>query len=250
MGASERPLTQAEQMFSLLYMRSVTGMPVDDRTARARIRDAAITRFAADGVAATSIRAIAAEAGVSPALVIHHFGSKDELRHACDVHVAGIIRAGKREAMGAGPGFDPLAAMRSARQDVPLTKYLARTVIDGTPHVAALIDEIVSDAVTYMADGVTAGTLRSTAYPYERTAILTIWSLGALVLHEHLHRLLGVDLTRDPAEIADTAEGVAYIGAVLEMFSDGLMSEEVAARLRAGFVDGDTPTADQKEAGS
>ena len=53
-----------------------------DKTARARIRDAAIRRFARDGVAATSLKAIAADAGVSPPLVVHHFGSKAGLREA------------------------------------------------------------------------------------------------------------------------------------------------------------------------
>ena len=41
-----------------------------DRTARARIRDAAITRFAQDGIAATSLRSIAEDVGVSPPLRI------------------------------------------------------------------------------------------------------------------------------------------------------------------------------------
>lgn len=219
----------------------------DDRTARARIRDVAITRFAAAGVAATSIRAIAAEAGVSPGLVIHHFGSKEALRRACDEHVASIIRSNKREAMTAGASFDPLAALRKARHDIPLTRYLARTLIDGAPQVASLIDELVSDAADYMAEGVEAGTLRPSAYPYQRAAVLTVWSLGALVLHEHVERLLGVDLTRDPSELADTAKGAAYLRPVLELFSDGLMSDGAAATLRSALMDRDPPAADAKE---
>ncbi|HJE59178.1 MAG TPA: TetR/AcrR family transcriptional regulator, partial [Nocardiopsis listeri] len=51
----------------------------DDLTARARIRDAALTRFGQEGFG-VSVRAIAEEAGVSPGLVIHHFGSKEKLR--------------------------------------------------------------------------------------------------------------------------------------------------------------------------
>ena len=35
--------------------------------------------FAATGFAGTSVRAIAAEAGVDPALVHHYFGTKDDL---------------------------------------------------------------------------------------------------------------------------------------------------------------------------
>lgn len=237
-------------MFSMVIMRSIDEPDgvADDRTARARIRDAAITRFAADGVAATSVRAIAAEAGVSPGLVIHHFGSKDALRHACDEHVAAVIRSGKREAMTTGPGLDFLAALRNAKQDIPWTRYLARTLADGSPQVAALIDEMVADAAGYMADGVEAGSLRPTAYPYERAAVVVLWTLGVQVLHEHLERLLGVDLTRDPSELADTAEAAAYFGPVLEIFANGLFSEEAAAEMRKALVDEDASTgADRKE---
>ena len=84
----------------------------DDRTTAARIRDAAIECFAAEGVAGTSIRTIAAASGVSPGLVIHHFGSKDELRTACDDYVAALIRELKSEAIAAGAGIDPVAALR------------------------------------------------------------------------------------------------------------------------------------------
>lgn len=43
------------------------------------IRDAAETLFARRGYAATSVRDIAGAAGVDPALVIRHFGSKEKL---------------------------------------------------------------------------------------------------------------------------------------------------------------------------
>jgi AcrR family transcriptional regulator len=212
----------------MLNMRTAPSEPTSpdpDRTARARIRDAAITRFAADGVAATSIRAIAAAAGVSPALVIHHFGSKDGLRAACDEHVAATIRDEKSRAMAAGPGLDPLAALRARRSDPPLLAYLARTLVDGSPLVDALVDTFVDDADAYMAEGVRTGMLRPSAHHRDRAAVLTVWSLGALVLHEHLRRVLGVDLTGPP-------EGMMrYFLPAAEMFTQGLLTEEAAAAL-------------------
>ena len=68
----------------MLFMRSASR---EDLTTRARIRDAAVDLFARDGFAHVTVRRIATEAGVSPALVIHHFGSKEGLRAACDAHV-------------------------------------------------------------------------------------------------------------------------------------------------------------------
>lgn len=68
-----------------------------DLTGRARLREAALRLFAERGFAATTTRAIAAEAGLSPALVIHHFGSKAGLRAAVDDEVLERIGAALRE---------------------------------------------------------------------------------------------------------------------------------------------------------
>jgi len=46
---------------------------------RAAILDAARALFATGGMSGTSVRAVAARAGVDPALVHHYFGTKDEL---------------------------------------------------------------------------------------------------------------------------------------------------------------------------
>jgi AcrR family transcriptional regulator len=209
--------------------------PCDDRTTKARIRDAAVERFAREGVAAASLRAIAADAGVSAALVIHHFGSKDGLRTACDHHVATVIRQRKREAASMDAGFDPLTAIREASTGPPLTLYLARTLADGSPHVDALLDELVADAVAYQAEMEEAGVLRPTKYPHGRAAVLTLWSLGAVVLHEHLKRLVGVDLAARPADPAGLA---AYVGPVLEILGQGVLTEKTARRYEEAFLDG------------
>lgn len=217
---------------------------IDDRTTVARIRDVAIACFADAGVAATSVRTIAEAAGVSPALVIHHFGSKADLRVACDEHVAETIRTSKQEAMASGPDLDPLAAVRRASGMAPLMRYLARTLVDGTPQVAELFDEMVADAEHYMADGVAGGMLRPSAHPRGRAAVLVTWTLGALVLHEHVERVLGVDLTGDPNDALTTPE---YIGPVLEMYTDGVLTEEAGARLSQALVDPDPTTAPGEE---
>src|SRR6201999_3463587 len=49
------------------------------RRTEARILDAAAGAFAADGYKRTTIRAVASAAGVDAGLVMHYFGSKQEL---------------------------------------------------------------------------------------------------------------------------------------------------------------------------
>lgn len=51
----------------------------DDNDLRARLLDAAIVRFVRTGIAATSLRAIAVEAGVTPAMLHYYFGDKARL---------------------------------------------------------------------------------------------------------------------------------------------------------------------------
>lgn len=201
----------------------------DDRTARARIRDAAIERFAANGVDGTSVRDIAATAGVSPALVIHHFGSKDNLRVACDEHVASLIRERKTQAAAQGPSLDVMAALRTAHDGPPLLPYLARTLMDGSPHVAELVDELVADAETYLELGEQAGMLRPSDDRRGRAIVLTIWSLGALALRDHLSRLLGVDIT------GDTSQQVVYAAPAMDILGQGVFSPEAYEQIVAGI---------------
>jgi AcrR family transcriptional regulator len=59
------------------------GRPTSDSAdIRARLLDAAIACFARHGIAATSLRAIATEAGVTPAMLHYYYGDKPQLQHA------------------------------------------------------------------------------------------------------------------------------------------------------------------------
>lgn len=210
-------------------MRSTPGP--DDRSTAARIRDAAIGLFAEKGVAATTVREIAEAAEVSPGLVIHHFGSKDALRVACDEHISASLREQKAKGMQSGLGLDFAAAMRDSASGPPIVRYLARTLTDGSPHVLELVQEMVDDAVAYTAVGVEQGLLTPTDDPYGRAAVMTIWSLGALVLHEHLQHLLGVDLLAAPTGVdPDTAR--AYVLPIVDLLSNGFITAEAAAMFR------------------
>ena len=223
-------------------MRSVRVSDPDiDRTARARIRDAALALFGERGFDGTGMRAIAAEAGVSPALVVHHFGSKQGLREACDEHVAAVIRDNKQEAMSSGPP-DPLQMLRSADKAQPLLRYVARMLVDGSPGVENLVDTMISDAVDYMSAGVAAGVLRPSDQPYERAVVLCIWQLGAVALHSHVKRLLDVDLLGEPAAI------LRWGRPAVELFTHGLFTDDRWERALAGMEAEKSKNATEQEA--
>lgn len=62
------------------------GRPVGSSDTRERILTSARELFARNGIDKTSIRAVAAEAGVDPALVHHYYGTKQQL-FAAAIHV-------------------------------------------------------------------------------------------------------------------------------------------------------------------
>ena len=235
-SAGKPALLHIEQSFSILNMRST-----DDRSTKARIRDAAIDVVAEAGPSALTARSVATRAGVSAGSVIHHYGSMEELRDVCDHHIVGEVRRLKTEAMARGAQVDPIAALRDATDGPPLMAYLARTMVDGTPRVTALVREMVDDAVVYMKAGAASGLLNELDDPEGCAAVLTIWSLGALVLHDHVKALLDVDLL-SPSLQADPTYIRRYMAPAFELLSGGMVTDEAAAGIAAAMAATQTTT--------
>jgi len=119
----------------------------EDVTARARIRDSAFRLFAERGTAATSVRAIADAAGTSPALVLHHFGSKKRLARAVDDAVASSFRAALATIAPSDSAELVSAQVGSAfgtviGSDPTLRKYLRRALLEENPVSTTLVDEL------------------------------------------------------------------------------------------------------------
>ncbi len=163
-------------------MRSVR----DDLTTKARIRDTAITYFGENGFAASTVRAIAAAAGVSPALVIHHYGSKDQLRAACDARVAELVDEATREATtDLSPGG--LIGQLSRRPEMAfLSPYLTRVLSEGGVLAEQLFARMVDDTVIYLRSAVAAGVVRPTDDEPSRALLLAVLSLGSQLLWRYL----------------------------------------------------------------
>lgn len=185
-----------------------------DLTTRARIRNAALTRFAAEGAGRVSVRDISAEAGVSPALVIHHFGSKAQLRQACDAYVVSLLQVGD-PAAGTPPG---LAAMLDAPPAA--RRYLARAFLDDSPEAAALFDQIVSLVDAWLAEGEREGWAQPATDPRARAAIYVTWLFAPFIFESHLSRVLGI------VDLSDRATLLRHSRVALQMLRDGLFTDD------------------------
>ncbi|WP_156748893.1 MULTISPECIES: TetR family transcriptional regulator, partial [unclassified Mycobacterium] len=126
-----------------------------DLTAAARIRDAAIEQFGEHGFG-VGLRAIAEAAGVSAALVIHHFGSKEGLRKACEDYIAETIRGNKSEALQSNDPATWFAQMAEIEEYAPLMAYLVRSMQTGGDLANMLWRRMIDNAEEYMAEGVRA----------------------------------------------------------------------------------------------
>lgn len=123
-----------------------TGRRAGDSGTRDAILDAALRLFAAQGFEATSLRAIAAEAGVDAALIRHFFGDKESLfttvvtdRTALPAH----LTAGVGDRSTAGRAFtDAYLGLWEDPATRPVVLALVRSATT-SPHAAQMLREFL-----------------------------------------------------------------------------------------------------------
>lgn len=194
-----------------------------DLTARARIREAALRHFAEEGYQGATIRGIAQTAGVSPGLLRHHFGSKEELRAACDEHVFEMLRRANTQLLD-----DPGEAAAARRATKPFERYIARALADGSATAAPLFDEMVTLTEMWLTRADEGRADPSTVDRRIRAALITAMAAGLPLLHEHVSRALGADM------FGPAGERVLGLG-LLDIYSHPLLSTETAAAAEAGL---------------
>jgi AcrR family transcriptional regulator len=152
------------------------------RSTRDDIADAAVRCFARDGFGA-SLRTVAAEAGVSAALIVHHFGSKQGLVEACDVRVLGV--ADEKLRLLNNDGIAAAAAwVVAVMQEGSVPAYIAQALVAGGDAGKRLFTSFVD---------VTEKALLELDLPEPRmtAALLVTHSLGTMVLTDHIAAATG-----------------------------------------------------------
>jgi len=208
-------LTLTIRVYSMLNVRSID----EDLTARARIRDAAITSFAATGFDAT-VRQIATQAGVSAGLVIHHFGSKDGLRAACDAEVLRRIFELKSDTLRMSPS-QSIARIAQLDEFGATLGYTLRSVQEGGELGRAFLRSMIDDARAYTADAVEAGLVLPSADPEARVEVLVTQSLGGMLLQLALRGQ--TDFSKGGELIRSVSERSTF--ALLELYTQGLLAD-------------------------
>ncbi|MCA1782540.1 MAG: TetR/AcrR family transcriptional regulator [Dermatophilaceae bacterium] len=192
-----------------------------------RILRAALAVFGEDGYAAGSVRAIARLARVSPALVLHHYGSKDGLREACDERVLGYTDTKGRMLLGGA--LPSVSAYRDRHPEIDdALAYIVRAVTDGGPGSEAWYARWQSESARLLRELQDAGRVRADIDIEQAAALLASFGFGVLGTQRWLTRHLGGGgLMDDPA-------ATAYQRLTMAIFTDGLFTTDIT-------VGGDLP---------
>jgi AcrR family transcriptional regulator len=169
----------------------------------------------------TSIRAIAREAGVSSGLVQHHFGTKEALRGACDDHVLAQL-VDVKEQLVLEHRLDNPAFLADAHPEMlQWYRYLARSMIDGSPAATAMFDQMVAATEAWLARHHPGQIDDEHGY----AVVLVGMETGLLVMHEQLSVALG-------AGVLDPEGHLRLARAKVEFYSKPLLDPALASRAR------------------
>jgi TetR/AcrR family transcriptional regulator, regulator of cefoperazone and chloramphenicol sensitivity len=228
----------------MVNMRTARSSPPEDLTTQAKIRDAAVLHFARDGFRKANLRSIAATAGVSASLVIHHFGSKESLRRACDDHVLGdVLRRARDESSPEGLQAVIQGYLASpADYEVDLA-YLARAISENSAAGREFVDAIVDESEAIIRAGIADGSMNPSSDPRAIAVLITMTSLAMMTLSSHLARSLG---------LADQGLGpVVMLRLALpsvELYTHGLYSDDSVLRITRDAMAAQATPAQPQEA--
>lgn len=139
-----------------------------------RIIDAAIDSFGERGVAGTTLQRIAQQAGVSQALIVHHFGSKRNLADRCTTAVLARVEESART--------NPERAVEEFAARPSDVRYLARVLTDEEDASRALFAAAVERAAAARPDA-----------DADEAVVLATLNLAPLLLFERVSESLPDD---------------------------------------------------------
>ncbi|MCW2528410.1 MAG: putative HTH-type transcriptional regulator [Pseudonocardiales bacterium] len=159
------------------------------------------------GVAGATVRAIAERSGVSPSLVLHHFGSK---QGAIEEVSSWVVRLMREETLAvdkrpAPTDDDPssghesrLAVVGRLLVDVPnLGGYLRRMLLDAQPEGLTWFREAVQATATDIRDREVRGMARQSADIQAEAAMLLVLTFAPLLLQPLLEHAIDIDLSEE-----------------------------------------------------
>ncbi|MGV0718731.1 TetR/AcrR family transcriptional regulator [Mycolicibacterium sp. XJ662] len=164
------------------------------RSSVEKIRDAALRTFATTGTAMTSLRTVAAAAGVSLGLVQHHFTTKAGLIQAVDDYVMSVVNATLSEPVPEPPD-DSISDIgqrvtQLVNEHPDVVDYVGRALTDGSALGRKLFDALAAMGAARWQQRSELGLTRPDLDPTWAMLNPLVLALGTFILRAHIERHL------------------------------------------------------------
>jgi len=197
--------------------------------------DAAIEVFADRGAQGASVRAIAAKAGVSPALITHHFGTKEALKDECDERVMAAYADIKMAGMADLPGAMGLVSSQDRTLE-RLAAYFLRAILDGGEPGRRFFAKYIERTQQVLDEAVRRGQMRPECADAAHVRYLAAAGIGTVLV-----TMLTAPVGTRP--YYDAADHPQLLDAQLDVLTHGAFTDDTVLRaFRAAIVHTDPPT--------
>lgn len=179
-----------------------------------KIRAAALQSFAAHGTAATTLRGVAAAAGVSLGLVQHHFSTKAGLIKAVDEYVMAVVITpmaqpiSERATDSVSEVGDRVNQIVAEHPEV--AAYLGRAVVDGSEVGARIFDSLLEVGIARWQLRGERGETRPDIDVQWAAINSLVLALGAISLRAHIDRHLPAPFI-DPEQLQRWQESTSSL---------------------------------------
>lgn len=176
-----------------------------------KIRTAALQSFAAHGTAATTLRGVAAAAGVSLGLVQHHFATKAGLIKAVDDYVVDVVIAPMAEPISE-QSTDSVSEVgnrvnRIFAEHPDVATYLGRALVDGSDLGTTIFDNLYEVGTVRWQKRAERGETRPGIDLPWAVINAMILALGAISMRGHIERHMSASFT-SPEQLRRWEESV------------------------------------------
>jgi len=160
--------------------------------------------------------------------VRHHFGSKDELRKACDAYALEAQHTYADQAM-TDEGLNDPKTVTEARDPLhPLQRYLARALIDESEAAGQIFDEMVAMTEQSLRQADKQRPDPPVADLRTRAALMVAMALGIPAFQAHISRSIGAGIFSPEGDRRITQ-------ALLDIYSHPAISPDSASTLQQGL---------------
>lgn len=196
-------------------------------TTREQLLKFAVEMFAEKGFAETSLRAISKRAEVSPALLIHHFGTKDALVKEAISKTLGSWVAGEKAAVLDDESNQVQNWQTFMEKGATPLNFFRQVLLAGGEYSQRLFDAAVSESEVLLDQMQSVGRLREISDKQTTALIMAVSGLGSVLLMSQIEKSMGGSISSD--QVASK-----LMNSNSEMLRDGIFKPASETKEKAG----------------